>query len=48
MRIKLFLHNIWIFFLFKHKRELKDDFDAKYWIQFTLLKNYFKSLNNNN
>ena len=28
MRIKLFLHNIWIFFLFKHKRELKDDFDA--------------------
>jgi len=48
MQIKGILINIWCFLNARHKTILKNDLDAKYWVQNILLKNQLKSLNKSN
>jgi len=48
MQIKGILINIWCFLNAHHKTILKNDLDAKYWVQNILLKNQLKSLNKSN
>ena len=48
MNIKAIIMNIWCYFNARDKNILKNDLDAKYWLQEILLKNNLKSLNKNN
>ena len=48
MNIKAIIMNIWSYFNARDKNILKNDLDAKYWLQEILLKNNLKSLNKSN
>ena len=48
MNIKAIIMNIWCYFNARDKNILKNDLDAKYWLQEILLKNNLKSLNKSN
>jgi len=48
MQIIDIVNNIWRYVTGHQKSALKNDLDAKYWIQNILLKNHLKSLNKNN
>ena len=48
MNIKAIIINFWCYFNARDKNILKNDLDAKYWLQNILLKNHLKSLNKNN
>ena len=48
MQIKAIITNILRYFNARDKNILKNDLDAKYWLQEILLKNNLKSLNKSN
>ncbi len=48
MNIKAIIINFWCYFNARDKNILKNDLDAKYWLQNILLKNHLKSLNKSN
>jgi len=48
MQIKDILIKIWCYLSVRRKIILKNDLDAKYWVQNILLKNQLKSLNKSN
>jgi len=48
MKIKDIINNIWCYLITHRKIGLKNDLDAKFWIQDILLKNHLKSVNKNN
>ena len=48
MQIKDIINNIWCNLITHRKISVKNDLDAKDWIQIILLKNHIKSLNKSN
>jgi len=48
MKIKAIINKIWCYLNTRHKTIVKNDLDAKYWIQNILLKSHIKSLNKSN